>query len=53
VLAFRRGGFVSLTNFGDVPARLDAASEVLLSSRPLSDGLVPGDTTVWARLRRE
>lgn len=49
VLAFQRGSIVSLTNIGDTPAALGAGWSVLLSSAPLADGLVPADTTVWAR----
>jgi alpha-glucosidase len=51
VLAFRNGGLLVLTNFGDGPASLPAGAEILLSSEPLdSDGRVPSDVTVWARL---
>ncbi|MGW8566170.1 glycoside hydrolase family 13 protein [Isoptericola sp. NPDC055881] len=47
VLAFRRpNGWTSVTNFGTAPAPLPAG-EVLLASGPLTDGEVPGGTTVW------
>lgn len=49
VLAFRRGEFLSVTNFGDSPVPLGAEWEPVLSSAPLSPGGVPIDTTVWAR----
>jgi hypothetical protein len=37
-----------VTNFGAEPVALPPG-EVLLSSAPLDDGQVPGDTTVWIR----
>jgi alpha-glucosidase len=49
VLAFARpDGWVNVTNFGSAPAPLPEG-EVLLSSSPLDDGLLPADTTVWLR----
>ncbi|WP_017581219.1 glycoside hydrolase family 13 protein [Nocardiopsis valliformis] len=49
VLAFRRpGGWLCVTNFGDLPVDLPEG-EVLLSSAPLTGGLLPGATTVWLR----
>ena len=49
VLLFERGaGIRCMTNFGAEPIALPAA-EVLLSSAPLADGRLPGDTTVWLR----
>ncbi len=47
VLHFTRpGGWHSVTNFG--PATVDLpAGTVLLSSSPLEDGRLPGDTTAW------
>jgi alpha-glucosidase len=49
VLAFRTGGLLVLTNFGDAPAELPIRSRVLLSSEPLdADGRVPTDVTIWA-----
>ncbi|GAA1458468.1 glycoside hydrolase family 13 protein [Nocardiopsis exhalans] len=49
VLAFRRpGGWLCVTNFGDLPVDLPEG-EVLLSSTPLTGGLLPGATTVWLR----
>ena len=35
-------------NFGADPVAL-AAGDVLLSSAPLTDGELPGETTVWLR----
>lgn len=49
VLAFRRGAFLSLTNFGDTPVPLGAEWEPVLASAPLSPEGVPIDTTIWAR----
>ncbi|NJP66352.1 alpha-amylase family glycosyl hydrolase [Streptomyces spiramenti] len=49
LLAFARpSGWTSVTNFGDTPVELPAG-EVLLSSQPLRDGLLPGDGTAWLR----
>ena len=48
-LLFERGGGIRcVTNFGAEPIALPAG-EVLLSSAPLADGRLPGDTTVWLR----
>ncbi|WP_123743697.1 glycoside hydrolase family 13 protein [Saccharothrix texasensis] len=51
VLAFRRGAFTCVVNFGPDVARLRADGEVLLASGGLAtedaDVLVPPDTTVW------
>ena len=44
----RAGGVRCVTNFGADPASLPAG-EVLLSSAPVADGRLPGDTTVWLR----
>ena len=50
VLHFQRGGGIwCVTNFGAEPVALPAG-EVLLSSAPLDDGRLPGDTTVWLRV---
>jgi len=50
VLAFRRGeDFVSVTNLGDRPVVLPAHRDVILTSRPLEDGLLPTDSTAWLR----
>ena len=51
VLAFRRGGFLSLTNFGDAPIRLGDEWEVVLASEPLDGREIPRDVTIWARRR--
>ena len=51
VLAFRNGELLVLTNFGDAAAELPLNARVQLSSAPLtSDGRVPQDVTVWARV---
>ncbi|MEU8615406.1 DUF3459 domain-containing protein, partial [Actinoplanes sp. NPDC048791] len=51
VLAFRNGGLLVLTNFGDAPAELPLNARVQLASGPLTDdGRVPQDVTVWARV---
>jgi alpha-glucosidase len=51
VVAFRRGsGLVSVTNFGDEPLRLpDVApdAEVLATTAPVFDDLLPPDSTAW------
>ena len=47
VAAFRRpGGWTCLTNFGTGPVALPAG-RVVLSSGPIGETLVPGETTVW------
>ncbi|GAA4194591.1 glycoside hydrolase family 13 protein [Microbacterium oryzae] len=49
VLAFTRpGGWACVMNFGDAAVPLPEG-EVLLASGPLSDGELPGATTVWLR----
>ncbi|NNG37128.1 DUF3459 domain-containing protein [Nakamurella sp. DB0629] len=47
-LAFRRdgGGLVCAVNAGDTPIELPPG-EVLLSSAPLVDGMLPADATAW------
>jgi len=51
VLHFARpAGVRCLTNFGAEPVAMPPG-EVLLSSAPLEDGRLPGDTTVWLQLR--
>ena len=47
--AFRRGEFVSITNFGSSTVAFGPALTVILSSAPLGGGGLPADTTVWAR----
>jgi len=52
VLRFaRHAGWEVVTNFGSTDVPLDDA-EVLLSSGPLRDGVLPSDTTVWVAPRR-
>ncbi len=47
VVAFRRpNGWTSVTNFGSDPAEVPAG-EVLLSSIPLVEGKLPGESTLW------
>ncbi len=49
VLGFARpNGWCAVTNFGTDPVVLPDG-EVLLSSRPLTAGELPGETTVWLR----
>jgi alpha-glucosidase len=51
VLAFSRGTeFACVTNLSAVPAALPAHAAILLSSSPLSGGLLPPDSTAWLRL---
>jgi alpha-glucosidase len=42
----RPGGWQSVTNFGEVPVHLPRG-EVVIASGPLSDGMLPPDTTAW------
>jgi alpha-glucosidase len=46
VLAFRRGPLTVVLNCGAEPAELPSG-EVLLSSGPLAEGLLPPDTAAW------
>ena len=46
VLALRNGDVTVVANTGTTPVPLPAG-EVLLTSGPLADGILPGDTTVW------
>ncbi len=47
VLAFRRGaGFLCVANMGDESVSLPDGM-LVLASRPLLDGQIPADTTVW------
>ncbi|WP_166997037.1 glycoside hydrolase family 13 protein [Paramicrobacterium fandaimingii] len=49
VLHFRRpNGWEVVTNFGTEPIAMPAG-EVLVSSGPLSEGTLPGETTVWLK----
>ena len=50
VLAFARpGGFLCFANLSDVAVALPEHAEVLLTSGPLDDGLLPTDSAVWLR----
>ncbi|AMM19611.1 alpha-glucosidase [Frondihabitans sp. PAMC 28766] len=49
VLAFGRGGIACAVNMSDTPVRLPPDADVILSSSPLSDGILPPDTTAWYR----
>jgi alpha-glucosidase len=51
VLRFRRGSFECVVNLGATPVPLPQHTEILLSSGPIADELLPSDTAVW--LRRE
>ncbi|MGP9022673.1 alpha-amylase family glycosyl hydrolase [Streptomyces sp. BR1] len=49
-LGFRRGRDLRcVVNFGPGGLRLDPDAEIVLSSVPVTDGVVPPDTTVWLR----
>ena len=50
VLHFERGPVQCVTNFGTEPVARPAG-ELLLSSAPLDNGRLPGDTTIWVRPR--
>nr|WP_218869647.1 glycoside hydrolase family 13 protein [Microbacterium sp. AK009] len=48
VLHFRRpNGWTVITNFGTEPFPLPKHVTPVLSSEPIEDGLLPGETTVW------
>ena len=50
VLAFARGAaFANITNLSAAPVDLPEHQAILLSSRPLVDGKLPPDSTVWLR----
>src|SRR6478736_4563865 len=54
VVALTNGGqdrerVLVVTNLGAEPVELPEGVDVLVASGPLEDGLVPTDTTVWAR----
>ncbi len=47
VLHFKRpNGWHSITNFGDKPVKMPKG-EVILTSTPLVDGMLPGNATAW------
>ncbi|MDN3311405.1 glycoside hydrolase family 13 protein [Microbacterium oryzae] len=49
VLVFSRpGGWTNVTNFGEEPVPLPEG-DLLLASRPIQDGRLPGDATAWLR----
>jgi alpha-glucosidase len=51
VLAFDRGnGVRCVANLSQVPVGLPGHTAVLLASGPLTDGLLPPDTSVWLRI---
>ncbi|MFI5907999.1 glycoside hydrolase family 13 protein [Dactylosporangium sp. NPDC051541] len=51
VLAFRRGDtFACVVNFTATPARLPDHEAVLLTSEPLTGGLLPPEAAAWLRL---
>jgi alpha-glucosidase len=50
VLIFDRASNVRcVANLSDAPVNLPAHTEVILASGPLTDGLLPPDTSVWLR----
>ena len=50
VLSFtREPGFRCVVNFGPEPYRLPRDAEILVSSEPLSDGVLGQDQAVWIR----
>jgi alpha-glucosidase len=50
VLAFSRGDDVlCVANLSPAPVELPAHTAVLLASGPLTDGLLPPDTSAWLR----
>ena len=48
----REPGFACVANLSGVPVPLIEHTAVLLASGPLTDGLLPPDTTVWLRTDR-
>jgi len=51
VIAFTRSDrFACVVNFGDSPIELPAG-EVLITSGPIEDGALPGDTAAWIDVR--
>jgi alpha-glucosidase len=49
VLAFERGPFTCVVNFGPEAVSLLPGHHVLIASHELEGGAVPQDTTVWLR----
>jgi alpha-glucosidase len=50
VLAFARGdGVLCVANLSPAPVELPGHTAVLLASGPLTDGLLPPDTSAWLR----
>ncbi|HEY8029964.1 MAG TPA: alpha-amylase family glycosyl hydrolase [Gaiellaceae bacterium] len=47
VVAFARGEFACLVNFGSEPVALPPGAEILIASNDLEGGVVSQDTTVW------
>jgi alpha-glucosidase len=51
MLAFRRAdGFGCVVNFSARPVPLPPHDQLLLTSGPLQDGLLPPDTAAWLRI---
>ncbi|WP_309711958.1 alpha-amylase family glycosyl hydrolase [Pseudolysinimonas sp.] len=48
VIALRNGGLTIVSNTGTTPVPLPVG-DVVVASGPVSDGELPGDTTVWLR----
>jgi alpha-glucosidase len=54
VLAFARGdGVLCVANLSPAPVELPGHTAVLLASGPLTDGLLPPDTSAWLRTSRQ
>ncbi|RFA16708.1 alpha-amylase [Subtercola boreus] len=51
VLAFRNGGVTVIANTGTTPVELplEGLGELLLTSAPVDEAVLPADTTVWLR----
>nr|BFF21209.1 glycoside hydrolase family 13 protein [Promicromonospora thailandica] len=49
VVAFQVAGVTVVANLGTTPLALPADAQVLVASGELTDGALPGDTTVWLR----
>ncbi|MEU5825717.1 hypothetical protein [Streptomyces sp. NPDC047803] len=50
VLAFTRGeSFTCIVNLSATPLQLPDDAQILVSSQPLSPGVLPVDTSVWLR----
>jgi alpha-glucosidase len=50
VIAFRRGDFACVVNYGETAIELPVTGTVMLASTPLDGNMLPSDTCVWLRL---